>query len=182
MSNGKKTGSQFERDIARFLTVWLTGKDKPYCFWRTPASGGLATIDELNAGLSGDIRALVPEAEILTSVFSIELKTGYPKTSFWQHFKDIKNFPIEQFWEQCVRDATKANKRPMLIYRKKGNQPIVGVSDITGMLGLNVLGLLEMQSISLTFTDIKTLPRLTFYNMNEFFKVLTPEVLKEWQK
>jgi hypothetical protein len=176
--SSKSKGSQFERDIAKFLSVWLTGKPSPLQFWRMPASGGLATINELNADLSGDIRALTPEAELLTNTFSIECKAGYPKTSFWQHFKNIKNFPIEQFWEQCVRDATKANKRPMLIYRKKGNQPIVGVSDITSMLGLNVLGLLEIQSISLTFTNIKALPRLTFYNMNEFFKILTPEVLK----
>jgi hypothetical protein len=177
MSNGKAKGSNWERDVCKFLSVWLTGQEKPYQFWRMPASGGLATIDELNADLSGDIRALTPEAELLTSVYSIECKAGYPKTSFWQHFKDIKNFPIEQFWEQCVRDATKANKKPMLIYRKKGNHPIVGISDITGMLDL-----MRAQSISLTFTDIKALPRLTFYNMEEFFKMVTPEVLKGWQK
>jgi hypothetical protein len=170
---GAEKGSKFERDVAKFLTVWLTGKDKPYCFWRTPASGGLATIDELNASLSGDIKALTPEAEILTSVYSIELKTGYPKTSFWQHFKNIKNFPIEQFWEQCVRDAIKANKKPMLIYRKKGNHPIVGISDI-----IDVWDLIRVQSISLTFDDMKALPRLTFYDMKEFFKVVTPEVLR----
>jgi hypothetical protein len=171
--SAKSKGSDFERYVAKFLGVWLTGKEKPYQYWRSPASGGLATINELNADLSGDIKALTPEAEILTNIYSIELKTGYPKTSFWQHFKNIKNFPIEQFWEQCVRDANKSNKKPMLIYRKKGNQPIVGISDI-----IDIWDLIRLQSISLTFDEMKALPRLTFYNMEEFFKVVTPEVLK----
>lgn len=167
-------GSTWERDVCKFLSVWLTGKEKPYQFWRAPMSGGLATISELNSGLSGDIRALTPEAEFLTSIYSIECKNGYPKTSFWQHLRGIKNFAIEQFWEQCVRDAFKANKKPMLIYRKKGNQPIVGITN-----EFKFFDLLYIQSITLTFNDKKALPRLVFYDMKEFFKIITPDIMKE---
>lgn len=169
--NSKKIGSSFERDVCKFLSKWLTGKEKPYQYWRMPASGGLATIDELNADLSGDIRALTPEAEFLTNIYSIELKTGYPRTSFWQHFKNIKGFPIEQFWSQCVNDARRASKDPMLIYRKKGNQPIVGLDYYWP--GLN------LPSICLLFSKGKNLPPLVFYDMKEYFKVVTPLLIKE---
>ena len=120
-------GGDFEREVSKTLTRWLTGKEKPYMYWRMPGSGGLATIHEENRGLTGDIRSLHPDAEFLTDCFSIECKTGYPRTSFWQHFKNLKNFSIKEFWQQCVNDAYKANKRPMLIYRKKGQQIILGI-------------------------------------------------------
>ena len=29
-------GGDFEREIAKTLTVWLTGKEKPYMYWRMP--------------------------------------------------------------------------------------------------------------------------------------------------
>ena len=49
-------GGDFERQVSKTLTKWLSGREKPYLFWRMPGSGGLATIHEENVGLSGDIR------------------------------------------------------------------------------------------------------------------------------
>lgn len=170
-------GSAWERDVAKFLSVWLTGEEKPYQYWRSPQSGGLATISELNKDLTGDIQALTTEAKFLTNIYSLELKTGYPKTSFWQHFKDIKNFHLEAFWKQCVEDARKGNKLPMLIYRKKGNKPIVGISDSSRLRKLN-----KLQNISMDFHKDKDLPSVTFYNMEEFFEIVTPEYLKKRYK
>ena len=95
-------GGDFERYIAKELTVWLSGKPKPYMFWRMPASGGLATIHEECAGLAGDIRSVHEDAEFMTSIFAIECKTGYPRTSFWQHFKGIKNFNIQDIQLQIT--------------------------------------------------------------------------------
>ena len=37
-------GGDNERNVSKFLTKWLTGKEKPYMFWRQDASGGLATV------------------------------------------------------------------------------------------------------------------------------------------
>jgi len=160
-------GGDFERDVSKFLTVWLTGKKKPYMFWRMPGSGGLATIHEENVGLSGDIRSLSSESEWLTDKYSIECKNGYKTTSFWQHFKNIKGFNLEHFWKQCVDDASKGDKEPMLIYRKKGNPELVGFDHYWP--GLN------LPSIRMLFSKEKKLPPLVFYNMKEFFKKMTPK-------
>jgi len=120
-------GGENERQIAKFLTKWLTGEEKPYMFWRQDASGGLATVHIENVHMTGDIVSIHPDSRFFTDIFSIECKTGYPKTSFWQHFI-TSDFGIEDFWRQTLEDCTKANKSPMLIYRKKNRKWIVGIN------------------------------------------------------
>lgn len=167
-------GGDFEREISKCLTCWLTGKEKPYAYWRMPGSGSLSTIHEENKNLSGDIKAMTPEAEFLTHIFSIECKTGYPQTSFWQHFGRIKNFNVEIFWRQCVDDAIKANKNPMLIYRKKGRKPIVGISKwINDKLYLEG----ELPYLEMSFEDGR-LPILVFYDLNDFLAQVNPQRIK----
>lgn len=171
-SNMSDKGGDFERDISKFLSKWLTGKTKPYQYWRMPGSGSFATIHEENMGMSGDIRALTPNASFLTDFFSIELKTGYPKTSFWQHFKDIKNFNIKLFWEQCVGDAKKSDREPMLIYRKKGKKPVVG---ITSNVEMFIREKLDINSIAIRF---KELPTIILYDRNDFFDLIKPDDIR----
>lgn len=168
----KSKGSAFERFVCQHLTQWLTGQNRRKYFWRSPASGGLASIDELNKDLSGDIRAIHPDAEFFTNIFSIEAKNGYPNTNFWQHFKGLKNFNIKIFWEQCVSDAKKANKLPMLIYKKKGQKPVIGINEYVDAK----IGLTELPYILLNFSDFDN---IVFYDMENFFEVVKPEQIKE---
>jgi hypothetical protein len=168
-------GGAFEREMAKFLTVWLTGKEKPYVYWRTPSSGGMATISEQNKEISGDIIALRPEGAFFTDRFSVELKTGYPKATFHQHLKENKNFEIENFWKQCIRDAQKADKRGMLIYRKLGFPIIVGIGCQEKFLLKDYLK--DMKSVQLIFDN--GTPSIAFFDMKDFFELVTPEVIKK---
>jgi len=167
-------GGEFERYISKELTFWLTGKKKPYAFWRMPASGALATIHEQNETLSGDIIGISEEAKFFTNKISIEAKTGYPSTSVWQHFKEIKGFGIKLFWQQCVGDAINAGKMPMLIYRKKGKQIITGISrmDFERFTPLS-----QLPSMSIKFRDDE-LPEVVFFDFMNFLKKLPPDKLK----
>jgi hypothetical protein len=166
-------GGDYEREVSKHLTCWLTGKEKPYAFWRMPGSGGLSTIHEENKNLTGDIIALLPEAEFLTNTFSIECKTGYPQTSFWQHFGRVKNFNIEIFWRQAFEDAVKGGKHPLLIYRKKGRKPVVGISQ-----WISDLFKLDLPTIILNFTKEQKLPNLVLYDFNDFWEKVTPQKIK----
>ncbi len=168
-------GGNFEREVSKTLTRWLSGTEKPYLFWRMPGSGGLATIHEENRGLSGDIRALHPDAEFLTDRFSIECKTGYPRASFWQHFKAVKHNILKDFWEQAVRDAYKAEKTPMLIYRKKGKQRIVGICEADRVGLYNLLD--PLPSLTLRF-ELAEFPQVTFYDFDQFLEAVSPEDLR----
>ena len=168
-------GGQWERDIAKFLTVWLTGVEKPYVFWRAPASGGLATISELNKDLTGDIIGLTPEAEFLTSTFSIEAKNGYPNASLDKHLKYNRSDSIQAFWKQCVMDSIKAGKNPMLIYKKKGMPtPWIGITDFVYLK-------LKEELKPLRFVHLywgEDIPCTFFFEMKEFFDTITPDIIK----
>lgn len=168
-------GGDFEREIAKFLTKWASGKTKPYWYWRLLGSGSVATLSEENRELSGDLHALRPEACFLTDRFSIECKTGYPDTRFHQHFKGIKTFKIEEFWEQTIRDADRSLKFPMLIYRRKGMKPIVGIDLVVyNKLGYKLQGI---GFIMLGNFRNNTIP-VWFYDMNKFFERITSDDIK----
>ena len=171
-------GGDFERYVAKTLTKWLTGREKPYKYWRMPGSGGLATIHEECSNLTGDIRALSADAEFLTDRFSVECKTGYPSTSFWQHFKTIKHFPIKLFWAQCVNDAYHAQKEPMLIYRKKGKQIILGLSAASVFKLEYICDQLKVLSTITMRFELEELPNITFYDFNDFWEAVKPDDIR----
>jgi hypothetical protein len=171
---GKAKGSSFEREVSKILTKWCSGQDEEYWFWRTPSSGAISTITNGNGELSGDIIALLPEGTFMTSRFSIEVKTGYPKSSFHKHLKGVKNDEIKSFWEQCVNDANRANKLPMLIYKKKQYNALLGISELKGVLKRK---LKNVPSITLSWGDGE-LPICHLYDMEEFLSIITPEDIK----
>lgn len=172
-------GGGFEREISKAFTIWLTGQEKPYQYWRMPGSGGLATLHEECKNLSGDIRALTHESSFLTEYFSIECKTGYPRTNFWQLFKQIKNYDLRDFWAQCIRDAEKANKKPMLIYRKKGQKIIVGLqwSEVE-YFSLIHKALSDKANLTARFETKYGLPSVTFFDFYEFIEIVKPDTIK----
>lgn len=185
MSKSSK-GGEFERYVSKFLTKWLTGKEKPYMYWRQDASGAIATVNIENDHMTGDIKSIHPDSKFLTDVFSIELKTGYPSTSFWQHFKDIK-FGIEEFWIQALADSMQSKKNPMLIYRKKGRKPIVGINKyieeqlLKKTCCLNKLIISwcdkEMPHESSQKLKIK-LENCILYDMESFFESVNPDDIR----
>ena len=178
-------GGEFEREISKFLTKWLTGKEKPYKYWRQDASGGLATVHEENTHMSGDIKPLAKDAEFLTDFFSIECKTGYPKTSFWQHITPTK-FALEEFWSQAIEDAT--DKHPMLIYRKLRRKPVIGINSITRDLltplidSLNYINVTWKQPIKcIRCNKVHDIEAVFLYDFNGFFDIVKPEHIREMQ-
>jgi hypothetical protein len=170
-------GSTWEREVSKALTMWLTGKPKPYVWWRMPSSGAMATISEENKELSGDIMPLRPEGAFLTDKYSIECKIGYPSSSFHKHLKGVKNDEILDFWKQCNRDADLADKKPMLIYKKKMHNALIGIecNDYEDKL-------YRLPSITMAFTPEQagdqSVPDVSFYDMTEFLKAVSPEDIK----
>lgn len=169
-------GGNNERDVSKFLTMWLSGKTKPYLFWRAEASGGLATIHIENIHMTGDIKSIHPDSKFFTDIFSIELKTGYPKTSFWQHFTSSK-FGVEEFWKQSSHDAQKANKHPMLIYRKKGRKQIIGIDKYIHKKLKNKLS--NLNHIVICWNEENSLVDCVLYDMNDFFEKVKPDDIRK---
>lgn len=174
MANGKAKGSGYERDICKMLTVWLTGKDKPYVWWRSPSSGALATITAQNPNLTGDIISVLPEGGFLTDVFSIEIKVGYPKSSFNKFFSNAKNNEIEMFWKQATTDAGKSKKEPMLVYKKDRKEPLVFIREYVKN---KFPSLEELNYFILKFGD----ERVSVFNTDDFFTKVKPNDIMGWK-
>lgn len=169
-------GGEYERNVSKFLTKWLTGKIKPYMFWRQDASGGLATVHIENSHMTGDICSTHPDSKFFTDIFSIECKNGYPKTSFWQHWTSSK-FGIEEFWLQAIGDANKSNKHPMLFYRKKGRRQIVGIDKYIQERLNKRIKCLNHIGISWGKEDA---PESCFlYDLEDFFDKVKPDDIRE---
>ncbi len=180
MANGKLKGSSWEREIAKYFTLWLTGQSKEYYFWRTPASGGIATISPVNESLHGDIIPLKEESDkILCSKFVIEAKNGYPKTTLDNHLKNNKSDNLKDFWNQVVSSSIDSNKYPMLIYKKKGmTTPWLGITrEIYNKLKKHIE---ELRFVHLKWND--GLPDTYFFSFYEFFEKITPEIVKKMRK
>ena len=176
MKSGKRKGSQYERIIAKFLSKWISNSDE-LVFWRSPSSGALSTISNVKE-VSGDLVAIKPEGEWFTNIFSIEIKTGYPKFDFHKFILNDKTL-IEDFWKQCTDDAYKYDKYGLLIFQKKGYKPIIGICDELKEKIIKHIN--NTDSIILCFSNAN-LPCVTFYNMNEFFNKVKPEYLKKIKK
>lgn len=81
MTNSKRIGSGFERDISKRLSLWYSYDERDDIIWRSQSSGGRATVRN-NQGKEthrqyGDLAPTHPMAEPLFDVFCFELKHGY---------------------------------------------------------------------------------------------------------
>lgn len=119
-------GAAFEREFSKQLSLWWSDGGSKDVFWRTPMSGGKATVDQRSTH-AGDIRAVLPEGEGFTELFNVELKCGYPNADF-QRILDGAGEKHEflSFIEQAKRDNQLAgSKYWMLVIKRDRKKPLV---------------------------------------------------------
>lgn len=115
-------GSAFERKVARILSEWITN-NKDVVIWRSHGSGSLLG---LSKNLSGDMMAIDTRASNFFDNISVECK-HVKDFDFWDIITGRRN-GINSYWKQCVRDAKKVKKIPVLIPRKN-YKPILFITD-----------------------------------------------------
>lgn len=117
---GKAKGAQYEREICKALSLWITHGKREDCFWRSAMSGGRATVGQRRGAVmdahAGDISATHADGHPLTNHFFVECKR-YADLNFGGFLtKDVG--PLAGFWKVAVAEAAKYNKIPMLIVRE----------------------------------------------------------------
>lgn len=127
---GKQKGGSFEREICRKLSLWISAGERDDLFWRSSLSGGRATVafkkGKQNLTQCGDISSIHPDGNVLTDPYLISCK----------FYSDLKlegamlgnKGGISQFWEECVEEAKRYNKKPILIAKQNNTQPFVGLN------------------------------------------------------
>jgi hypothetical protein len=134
-------GKNFEREISKKLSLWLTNGEDKDCIWYTKSSGGRATrrrkANEHNKRHDfGDLGPDDPKTNYFFDVFGFELKTGYSKGKKKWDMLDIidsqQKLPIfYSFWSQCQLDCEESKREPIVIFRRERMEPCIAMhSDI----------------------------------------------------
>lgn len=177
--NPSAKGGAFERLVCTLLSLWITyGKDKDV-FWRSASSGGRSTNAVRKGGKakqyqSSDVAPVSPAAYPLLNSFVIECK----------HYRSLQldllafagKSKIRAFWEQAVRDASRVNKRPMLVARQNGKPVLLGlrVDDYYWFLNLHLKDRKFPKAV------ISTRLNLALVDFEVFLKVVDPAVLETY--
>jgi len=178
-------GGNFENEIAKKLSLWLTKGKRDDLVCRTDSSGGRGTIrtknkKESNKYLFGDLKHSDDEAKPLFDIWSIEAKTGYgiKKKDGMQRWDILdlldssqKETVLQKFWNQCVRDAELSKREPILIFRRNGRKPCIAFNRIY------FLDLLRMMDEAFNFSELNIFcfSMLTIVNLDDFLSWADPK-------
>lgn len=132
--NGKQKGSQFERDICKALSLWVSKGVSIDLYWRSAMSGGRATVKRGQVRQAGDITAVAPEGHALTNRFYCECKAY--KSLTLDCLVTGKGALID-FWKIAVKEAKSHSKLPMLIF-KRNHWPVIVILDNAGRTELGI--------------------------------------------
>lgn len=117
MANSKRIGSNYEREIARVLSKWISGKDDPLIVWRNSGSGSVST-NERKKGksgvtLDGDFQCLDPQYQYIFNIFCFDSKCYKDCNPYFINDKNIKSNTILNQWIKVCKEA--GNKIPTMI-------------------------------------------------------------------
>lgn len=132
---GKDKGAGYERECARVLSIWVSeGKSKDL-FWRSAASGAMATMRAKQGKdvgpHAGDLIPVGQEGSGFMDAFCVECKRV--KSMNWvdliyNRLDVIDSMPpIDQFWNQAVSQGGDSNRRPFLMFREDRKPDLIGI-------------------------------------------------------
>lgn len=126
-SKGRGKGQQFERDVCRRLSLWVSGGKSKNLFWRSSQSGGRATTlrkkGERLASHAGDIAAIDPAGTAFIERFFIECKR-YRNLHLDMLFYDVTGV-FWPMWDKCKEQAEHYNKVPVLIFKENSRKELL---------------------------------------------------------
>lgn len=186
--NPKAKGSQFERDIARRLSIWwMNNTAQDDIFWRTDSSGGRSTqrakAGKTTQNATGDIASRCAEGDLFVKHFVIEIKRGYNKLDPLTLLDkpENKHHIFLDWWVkldlECLRDNA---AWPMLIFKRDRVETCVAISEQFFETMLHHYGYTpRIHWILLHFKDQQIL-NAVIMNFEQFLTWLPGPVLKEY--
>lgn len=118
-----RKGPEFERDIAKKLSVWWTDGKDDSVFWRTQSSGARATQrakkGKRTDGQYGDLCSTDPCSKPFTDLFTVSLKRGYPEHTLDVLFNRPDNkHGYREFIDEAVMTCREAQSYDWLLIVK----------------------------------------------------------------
>lgn len=158
--SSRSKGNRNERRAAELLQKWTRRK-----FARTPSSGGLSW---KTTNTKGDV-VCIKEGHYFP--FCVEVK-AHKEINFSHLLYDVDS-KIMEFWKQCVEDAKRAKKVPMLLMRYDrlpSDLFFMGIpTDLYILLMATGDDIAHINRV-ITYTNNKVkLPAVTFVSSRAFF-------------
>ena len=137
---GKQKGSQFEREICKKLSLWVSNNRQEDVFWRSAMSGGRSTV-AWSKGVKlgnqvGDISSISPLGTTFTSMFVAECKF-YSDLNILGLLTGTGN--LIKFWAEVRRQGKLHNKMPFLI-AKQNRLPVFLCLNLGAVLVFSLKG------------------------------------------
>lgn len=137
--SGKHKGSQYERVVAKKLSLWLSNGVRDDLLWRSSLSGGRATLlfkqGKKNKSQTGDLSSIDILSQEFIDQFFVEIKC-YKSLDITSGFVKSTGL-LKSFWDKLVKDALTAKKNPMLI-AKQNHLPALLLVHPNGAKLLNI--------------------------------------------
>ena len=175
-------GKNYEREISKDMSLWLTNGKNKDAVWYTKGSGARATRRIRTNQKSkqfdhGDLAPDSSDVEYFFKTFSCELKTGYGKkgkkqTTLWSLLDLIDskqdNPMFNDFWAQTANDATESNREPILIFRRNRRQSCIAMYDYIFKTFVNCQDKdINFNTININYTNEYN--TITICNIKHFF-------------
>ena len=126
---GKNKGAQFERDICRSLSLWISNGERQDLFWRSAMSGGRATLGlrkgDVLKSQAGDISSIDMLGHHFLETFLIEVK--FYKDLELNALIKYNRGSLVNFWDKTVDDAKSFHKKPILIAKQNYSPIFMGM-------------------------------------------------------
>jgi hypothetical protein len=124
---GKQKGAEFERDVCKKLSLWVSHGKREDLFWRSAMSGGRATVGRKkgkdHAKHAGDISATHPDGHALTDHWYVECKSVADlKVDSWL-LKEEGD--LAKFWRVAIEQAEAHKLRPMMIVKQNRGEVLL---------------------------------------------------------
>lgn len=139
--NKNVKGPNFEREICKRLSLWLTAGERDDVLWRTHGSGARATRRYKSGkslrGQEGDISAVDSAGQAFCNNWIVSLKTGYCRKGYFDVLDVLdsrKKTPIFlKWWREIKELATRVGRKPLLIFRRERRSPVFVVDTPLGI-------------------------------------------------
>jgi len=178
MANSKRIGSNYEREIARVLSKWISGKDDPLICWRNSGSGSVST-NERKKGksgitLDGDFQCLNPVYQFMFDTFCFDSKCYKDCNPYFINDKNMKSNSILNQWIKVCKEAGK--KIPVMLVKIRDRVTPEFICIPTSCCLPNTVKKMEYYFANTEIVD------LTLIMMNEFLDKVDATNLYEQNK
>ena len=139
MKNTKQKGSQWERNCAKLLSLWLSDNTRDDLVWRTSGSGNRHSIRKKRGkdtyNQAGDLCATDPCVQFFFDYFLVECKNGYSKGKVSEcidplyildKLENTKQSILIDWWNKAEKERLQSNrKHSIILFKRTAKRPCI---------------------------------------------------------